>query len=118
MGGASVNAVAVHSVGAIGSGLGKTGAGSEGTVLVSTDWTGVGSVGMLAVQSVGAAGVCSLDVPVVGVHAQGATSPFDGVTVGLGGSQTSCGGVARLASRWGAGIGLAEGDGGLLGQKT
>jgi hypothetical protein len=28
---------------------------------------------------------------VAGVHALGATSPFDGVTVGLGGVQTGCG---------------------------
>ena len=47
--------------------------------------------------------------------AQGAVSPFDGVTVGLGGARTGCGGVTGLSSRRGAGIGLAKGDGGLGG---
>ena len=102
-------------MGAIGSGLGKMGAGSEGTVLVSTDWTGAGSVGTLGMQLVGAAGVCSLDAPVAEVCAQGATSPFDRVTVGLGSAQMGCEGVTGLASGWGAGMGLANGDGGLGG---
>ena len=92
MGGESVNAVVARSVGAIGLGLGKMGAGSEGTVLISTAWTGAWLVGTLGVQSVGAVGVCLLDAPIAGVRAQGATSPFDGVTpfdrvtVGLDGS--------------------------------
>ena len=54
------------------------------------------------------AGVCL-------VGAQGAVSPFDGVTVGLGSTQAGCGGVTGLSSRWGVGMGLAKGDGGLGG---
>lgn len=53
----------------------------------------------------------ALDAPVVGVHVRGvtgmgiaglgprnATSPFDGVTAGLGSARTDCGGVARQKS--------------------
>ena len=51
---------------------------------------------------------------VVGVRARGATSPFDGVTVRLGGVQTGWAGVTGLASGQGAGVGLAKDDGALL----
>jgi hypothetical protein len=51
---------------------------------------------------------------VAGLCARDATSLFDEVTVGSGGSRTGCGGVTGLASRRGAGMGLAKGDGGLL----
>jgi hypothetical protein len=51
---------------------------------------------------------------VAGLRALGATSPFDGVTVGLGVVRTGCEGVTRLAGRCGARLGLAKGNGGLL----
>jgi hypothetical protein len=44
----------------------------------------------------------------------GGTSPFDGVTVCLGGAQTGCGGVTGSLGGEGAGLGLATGNGGLL----
>jgi hypothetical protein len=44
----------------------------------------------------------SLGAPVAGVRAQGATSPFDGVTVGLGGAQMGCVGAVQLARSVGA----------------
>ena len=89
---------------------------SLGSGLTRASVFGVWAAGM---QSVGrkAAGMQSLRVPVMGVHAQGAIgamSPFDKVTVGLSAVQMGCGGVTGLASRWGAGMGLAEGDRGLL----
>jgi hypothetical protein len=65
------------------------------------------------VQSVGA--------PIAGVRARGAigaTSPFDEVTVGLGGARTGCGGVTGLSGGRGVGMGFAEGDGGLVGRKS
>ena len=79
---------------------------------MSTDWTGAGSVGKLGastgaesmrggVAGVGLAGVQSVGAPVAGVY-----------------GRMGCEGVAGLASRQGAGIGLAEGDGGLLGRKS
>jgi hypothetical protein len=52
------------------------------------------------------------------VGVQGAVSPFDGVTLGLGGARAGCGGVTGLSSRRGAGMGLAKGDGGLVGRKS
>jgi hypothetical protein len=61
-----------------------------------------------------AGGTWSLVAPVAGVRAQGATSLLDRVTVGLGGVQMGWAGVNGLASRRGAGMGLAKGDGGLL----
>ena len=47
----------------------------------------------------------------------GAMSPFDRVTVGLGGMQTGCEGVVGLSGRQVGGLRLARGDGGLVGQK-
>jgi hypothetical protein len=83
------------------------------------DETEAGAAGarLACVPSVGAeaAGMQSLDVPIVGVHAQGATSSFGGVTVGLGGAQTGCEGLVGLSGRWGAGLGLAKGNRGLVG---
>jgi hypothetical protein len=58
--------------------------------------------------------VRSVGAPIAGVHTPGATSPFDGVTVGLGGVQTGCEGVTGLSGGRCAGMGLAKGDGGLL----
>ena len=46
---------------------------------------------------------------------QGAMSPFDRVTSGLGSAQAGCGGMTGLSSRWGVGMGLTKGDGGLGG---
>ena len=55
---------------------------------------------------------------VVGVRAQGATSQFDGVTVGLGGMQAGCEGETGLSSKRGAGSGFARGDGGFVGRNS
>jgi hypothetical protein len=38
--------------------------------------------------------------------------------VGLGSARMGCGGVTGLSSMRGAGMGLAEGDGGLVGRKS
>ena len=95
----------------MGLGLGNMVAGSAGTVLACTEWTGAGLVGTQV------AGMGSLGALVTGVCARGAigaTSPFDEVTVGLGTVQTGCGGVTVLSSMQVAGMGLAMGDGGLL----
>ena len=59
------------------------------------------------------AGVHSPGALVAGVHTRGAMSLFDGVTVGLSGARTCCGGMAGMASRRGVGMGLTKGDGGL-----
>jgi hypothetical protein len=56
-----------------------------------------------------AAGVVSAGAPVAGVCTHSATSPFDGVTVGLGSVQTDCelcGGVVRQV--W-CGVGTHQG---------
>ena len=51
---------------------------------------------------------------IAGVCAQGATSPFDGVTVILGIVQMGCGDITGLLSRWSVGMGLAKGNRGLF----
>jgi hypothetical protein len=48
------------------------------------------------------------------VRAPGATSHFGRATVCLGVVQTGSGGMTGLSRRWGADMGLAEGNGGLL----
>jgi len=63
-------------------------------------------------------GVVSAGAPVAGVRARSATSPFDGVTVGLGGVQTSWEGVLGLSGRRGVGLVLTKGDGGLVERKS
>jgi hypothetical protein len=95
----------------IGSGLGKTGAGSTdslgtGATTVLTCVVGAslvsatpGSGSTIAVlMGMEAAGMRSLGAPVAGVRAQGATSSFGGVTVGLSGAQTGCEGVVGRKS--------------------
>jgi hypothetical protein len=94
----------------IGLGLGNTGAGSTdslgtGAMTVLTRMVGASLVSALGLGStravlmgMEAAGMRSLGAPVVGVRARGATSSFDGVTVGLGDAQTSCEGVVGRKS--------------------
>ena len=76
--------------------------------------TGAGClVGEMGVRTQGVVGTS-----VAGVRARGATSPFDGVTVGLGGMQTGCAGVTRLSGGRGARLGLAKEDWGFVGRKS
>jgi len=70
-------------------------------------------VGEMGVRAQGVVGTS-----IVGVRALGATSLFDGVTVGLGCLQTGCAGVMRLVGRRGARLGLTKGNGGLVGWKS
>jgi hypothetical protein len=55
---------------------------------------------------------------IAGERARGATSHFGGVMVHMGIAQTGCGGVTELSGGWVGGLGLAKGDGGLVGRKS
>jgi hypothetical protein len=94
----------------------RRGAGSGLTagpgVRATSPGSGLTRVGVWAV------GVVLAGAPVAGVRACSATSPFDGVTVGLGGVQTCWEGVLGLSGRRGAGLVLTKGNGGLVEWKS